>query len=299
MRSRFLKTWVLLALATQGAIYAQEPKINIVRGDQALARYADAASGADEQRRAELFSALVSEPYRKTCSPEGDGSDMSDQYFDSPISNLAAIRQAVAEIGASNIEDFILAGLRPAMEALPSNEVTVCVFPLSPESPMADWVKNQIFGLLGFSDTRGVIWVQPLQLASGWRDRLPAMIAHEYEHAVSSGSAIEKKTVLDHMVEEGRGDSFALQLFPEFVGPWTHALTPEEERADWKIRLPYLDVPIDSLTSELQGANPWGAYTIGFHIVQSYLARHPEESPRRWTQLTPKELFQQSGYAPP
>jgi uncharacterized protein YjaZ len=246
MRSRFLMTWVLLVLATQGAIHAQEPKINIVRGDQALARYADAASGADEQRRAELFSALVSEPYRKTCSPEGDGSDMSDQYFDSPISNLAAIRQAVAEIGASNIDDFILAGLRPAMEALPSNEVTVCVFPLSPESPMADWVKNQIFGLLGFSDTRGVIWVQPLQLASGWRDRLPAMIAHEYEHAVSSG-ANDKETVLDHMVEEGRGDSFA----------------------------------------------------FGFHIVQSYLARHPEESPRRWTQLSPKELFQQSGYAPP
>jgi uncharacterized protein YjaZ len=73
-------------------------------------------------------------------------------------------------------------------------------------------------GLMGFSDTSGVIWVQPQRLASGWRDRLPAMIAHEYEHAVSSGSAIDKKTVLDQMVEEGRGDSFALQLFPEFVG---------------------------------------------------------------------------------
>jgi hypothetical protein len=60
---------------------------------------------------------------------------MSGQYFDSPISNLAAIRQAVAEIGASNIEDLVLAGLRPAMEVLPSNEITVCVLPLSPESP--------------------------------------------------------------------------------------------------------------------------------------------------------------------
>jgi len=39
-------------------------------------------------------------------------------------------------------------------------------------------------------------------------------------------------------------------------------------------------------------------YTIGFEIVQAYLAAHPEQPPQVWSRLDPTEILSGSGFDP-
>ena len=39
-------------------------------------------------------------------------------------------------------------------------------------------------------------------------------------------------------------------------------------------------------------------YTIGFEIVQAYLAAHPDQPPQVWSRLDPTEILSGSGYEP-
>jgi uncharacterized protein YjaZ len=109
------------------------------------------------------------------------------------------------------------------------------------------------------------------------------------------------QNLLTSLLVEGQADSFAQSMYPELNANWTKALTPEQEREQWRIIKEYLN---DDDTRELhirfffggRGTPANTAYTIGYHIVQAYLRKNPEISFDELLNRDSWEILKGSGY---
>jgi uncharacterized protein YjaZ len=300
-RSRIASLIPALLLAAPLAICAREPRIHIVRGYEGMGRYAEAAVGADQKKRAALYDQLVNQPYRKSCSGEGDAFSMSRSTLQTPIADVQALRAAVAEVAGEHVEPRISEALRNATRLLPADEITVCLFVFPPDSPMASLVREKMSGLMGFNEAPRVFWLQVLPVA-GWSAQIQYGAAHEFEHSMAYTASSAKVSLLEMLLAEGRADSFATLLYPERVPPWTRALTDDQERAVWEAMQPFLSSEDDGIIDKYVFGRPdddvplWAGYTIGYRIAQSYLQRNSGEPPQRWAALDARTLLAKSGY---
>lgn len=120
------------------------------------------------------------------------------------------------------------------------------------------------------------LFVDPIE---GWQSRVAYLIAHEYHHlaARALGRSVAANG-LGILLDEGRADAFAASLFPGTIVPWTRALTQDEEARAWMAIQPTLARFEPSFYNRFMfgigGEVPrWAGYTIGFHIVQTFLSK--------------------------
>jgi Predicted Zn-dependent protease (DUF2268) len=308
MKSKNRMGWIratvaaALFIAAPASVLAQSPKVSIIRGDEGMARYAAAAAGADAAKRAQLYAQYVSEPYRERCSGEGERFSMSHGRLNTPIADLEGLTEAAAEIARHPVEERITQALQNATRLLPMKEIVVCLFVFPPDNGMASFVRERMSGFMGFNEAPAVLWLEVLPV-KGWFEQLPYGTVHEFEHAASYTANMTEMPLLELMLAEGRADSFAALLYPDHVAPWTHALTPEQERTAWAAMQPYLDSTDEGTVGKFifgmdkEGGVPlWAGYSIGFQIAQSYLKHHPKEPPTRWSSLDAKTFLARSGY---
>jgi hypothetical protein len=138
-------------------------------------------------------------------------------------------------------------------------------------------------------------------------ERVPVTMAHELNHAkrmLEAGQcwSAEFSTMSEALICEGLGDSFAREIYPDRPTPHSDALSRDQEARMWTKIEPKLD---DRLTPQgffawfasRTGAIPrWTGYTIGFHIVRSYLRSHPGRSAVDITLMDADEIVADSGY---
>jgi uncharacterized protein YjaZ len=301
-----LAAFAAFGLAVSNSAEA-EIDIKIVRGYEGMARYAAAAVGKDLAQRAVLYDKFVNKPYRDVCHREIEGYSDAEQRLTTPIDGLDDLANAVNAIIEYDVESRVIDAIRKSARVLPSNHVTVCLFPYSPDGDGADFVRNNMEGVMGFSEAHGILWIEPIP-AKGWMKRLPYTTAHEYHHAIGAFNTNHPvqhhESLLATMIAEGRADTFAELLFPGLQQLWTDTLSDEEERTTWGAMQPYLG-NTDGETvfkfvfgDEESGIPPTAGYTIGYRIAQSYIANNPKDSPVEWTALDAKDFLKGSGYAP-
>lgn len=109
-------------------------------------------------------------------------------------------------------------------------------------------------------------------------DLLP-MLAHELHHANRRRAVGYGATLFEAMVSEGLADHFSIEVAGIDPPIWTAALS-EVQEAEWRERAAetWADSPYDHglWFFGIGGEVPrWAGYTIGFQIVQDYLAAHP------------------------
>jgi len=173
----------------------------------------------------------------------------------------------------------------------------VCIYAVDPERT---FVRDYMGGVMGMTVGSGKIWIQ-IYPESIWRDWIPYTVAHEYHHSVWTNRYLSQSfDLVDYLMFEGRADSFAHMVYPDVVAPWTEALTAEQEAAQWQAMQPYLGT-LSGMTQRkfMFGGTDvprWAGYTIGFHIVQDYLKKHPSVSVDKWTALDAHDLLAESGY---
>ncbi|HEY3391869.1 MAG TPA: DUF2268 domain-containing putative Zn-dependent protease, partial [Lacipirellulaceae bacterium] len=160
---------------------------------------------------------------------------------------------------------------------------------------------HDMHGVGGFTAGAGKIWLTVLP-RDDWQDWITYTVAHEYHHSAWTARRGELSNMADYLIFEGRADSFA-QLVDPRQAPWTNALTPEQENVAWPTIERHLGSTDPRLMQALMfggaGGSPrWAGYTIGFHIVQRFLKRHPDWSVRQWTEVSTNELLKQAAYAP-
>lgn len=290
---------LLLTLAMSSCKQEQEQEFTIIHGYEGMAAYVEAAKADPDADLEVLYQEYVVEPYWKECASGGEYKVIAKGATANPIIDINRLAENIKAIKDVNIEQIIEDALRKSANTLPGPDTTVCIFASDPE---LSW--GRMHGVTSFTAGAGKIWIQ-LSPEKEWLDWIPYTIAHEYHHSVWTNQHFKwykKSTLLNYLIFEGRADTFAHDLYPDKLAPWTAAISSYEEERQWEKIRENLQTTDQEKKQEFMFGNrsksipTWTGYTIGFHIVQKFIELHPEVSIEEWTGMDAKELFEASGY---
>lgn len=291
-------------LSATGALQAQDTQITVVRGYEGMAEYVAAAEDADSEQKEELFNQYVYQPYNERCSGAGE-MEYSDSLLRTPVSDIKTLGNVLDEIERTNVMASIRHAVEEATTQLPIESLTICIFAYPPDADNVSFIKDVMGGAFGFSESRGVMWVQLLP-TDGWLDNIFPTVAHEYYHAANfpyDPVAPDTTTLLDILIAEGGAESFAASLIVDYAPPFAEPLEQYQQAEVWaEMRLALDNTDPATIEKYLFGnvdGIPFQAgYIIGFEIVQAYLASHPDQPASVWSRLEPREILSGSSYDP-
>lgn len=293
--------FLLLTIAA-GHVSADDSRISIIRGDAGLSSFVAAAESTDKAQYGLLFEEHVYRPFHQDCSGKGETSDWSEALLKDPPEDIDAFAHVLSEVEQSDAYVRIERAVNSAIGLMPIDHVTVCVFSYPPDGQSANFIRDVMGGVMGFSEGPGIFWIQLLPF-DGWLDEIGPAVAHEYFHAANHPDVRSAEpTLLDFLVNEGSADYFASLLYPDFIPEWTRALTQDQQAAVWPIMQRELNTTdIGTIQKYMFGADeiPFQAgYTIGFEIVTGYLSQHPHDPVSIWSRVEAERILEGSGYDP-
>ncbi len=106
--------------------------------------------------------------------------------------------------------------------------------------------------------------------------------------------------LIDSVIIEGKADTFAKALYPDYDVPWIEPLSPEEsERVVKFIMENKYSLDIDNISklhlgSKKDGIPKWSNYKIGFQIMESFLSNNPDITVDEWTLLPADKIIEDS-----
>jgi uncharacterized protein YjaZ len=267
------------------------------KGQGAYIAVARRTPGAD---LASLYRSYVGDPIWKECAVNGEYIYHAEKAINDPITDCDYIQNAVDTLNESGIEKIVESSLRHISKLLPGSDTAVCILVADPREK---YIRYQMHGVKGFTAGAGKIWLQIAPFGD-WLDWVPYSLAHEYHHSVWTSRHYKKGStvdLLDHLISEGRADSFARMAYPERVAPWTNALSPDQESAVWQLMKPQLGSTSYQMRKRFliggaQNIPYYAGYTVGFHIVQKFLEAYPDIDIDKWTAVDPHDILEQSGY---
>ena len=305
MRSKqIVVSWLAFVAVGVYSVHASGAEITYVHGYKGMAEYARAVLSDEENAdRDALNEQYVYSRYFDACSGDASRRGMSRQILGMPAGDASALLNVIEEIQQSGFIDNIEKAAADSTNLLPIDQLTVCIFAIPPDNEMADFVINEFNGVNGFSESPGVLWIQLLP-TEGWLDEIFPAFSHEYYHAAAhpdNPMGTNRITLLDLLVNEGGADSFTAILYPEFVPSWTSAISLQQEVELWPMLREQLDSSDFGFIQDVLYGNGDNiplqtGYTVGFQIVQGYLAAHPDDPPIVWSRVDPKEILAESGY---
>jgi uncharacterized protein YjaZ len=280
-----------------------EQEFRIVPAYEGQARYLQETRSDPEADPDALWREHVVERYCEDCL-EGEYERLAERRLSEPVLGLDRLEGSVEALRDSDVERVVEGALGKSSQKLPGPDTTVCVFVA--DDRQASYSYQEGAGVEGFTAGSGriMLFVAP---EAEWRKWLPYLTAHEYHHSAWTHLWTEDhpggeplSELADYLVFEGRADSFAHILYPERSAPWTRALSSEEEERLWKAMKKDLGSSDQGLWVRYafggDEAPRWTLYTVGFHVVQGYLERHPEQDVKGWTTVEAREIVEESGY---
>ena len=269
---------------------------------EAALRYVEAVQSDPQADRQAAYEQIVVQPHWDRFVSGGEFErNLPKEKLTQPPEDIQGYAESAASIRDSDIQEVALVTLRKLPQILPGPDTTVCILPADPGEL---FIKEYMHGVLGSVVGAGKIAFQ-ISPCAGWLDGIPAGIAHEYHHSVwlhLKWGEIRSFDLLNYLIFEGRACFFSRMLFPDTPAPWTQALTPEQEAEQWENMQDHLAE--DSYEQRIKfmfgcGTIPLCAgYTIGFHIVRSFLERNPQVTVSEWTAMDAQELLDHSHYEP-
>jgi len=226
-------------------------------------------------------------------------SGIVNDYLSAPIQNTTELKKAIERINSNKnrIESKIRSALEKSNTYLKNNSLTIYILPANPDNKA---IMQSMSGIMGLTAGSKQILLTIEPEIVGWEEMLEYAVAHEYNHAywtnINFGKST-KWTLLDYLIFEGRGDSFAHLLYPKVKAPWTSALNDKEELWN-RIRTKLQSEDIHFQMEVMFGSRNYpfsGGYTIGYEIVQQAL-KSSTLTVENWTSLSSEKLLEMSGY---
>jgi uncharacterized protein YjaZ len=302
---------LVLLLASAGAVLAAKDgssrtaqiapgqHATIINADQFMEKYLEAARNRPATERAALYAKYVYGPLLKTCGEGGEYYEFGKYNLIRPIANLGDLANEIAVLRRAHFFPRIEAALRKSAKLLPGPNTTICVLAADPD---ASYIRTDLHGISGYTFGAGKILLQIAPTAD-WEEWLPYTVAHEYHHSAWTWQHYADQpnwTLLHSILFEGKADAFAHSVFPRQTATWVSTLTPAQEAAVWPQMKPELASADFRLNNKFlfgrEGVPKLAGYTIGFHIVESYLKTHPAATIAEWSALNEQQLLDQSGY---
>jgi uncharacterized protein YjaZ len=274
--------------------------VRIVSAYRGMPGYIVAArSGAPQ---ASAWSAHVLDPFWGQWAAGEFNEARLREDLSRPVADLDGLEKEVAVLETAGVEGLVEEAYTRIAGCLPyhAEDAAVCVFAADPADRI---LAEQLDGVAGScAGGNTLLTVNPC--IAGWRALLPYVLAHErhhsawgFHHFVLKGDC--PPSLLASLVNEGLADSFAHHLYPQAQPSWIDALSPDERIHQWQAIQPFLRDPDGSgslyrrffFGDPATGTPPFAAYTLGFHLVQSYLRRRPQTPLAEWVLAGPEEIL--------
>lgn len=277
----------------------QTARFNFVAGYKGMAEYAHAVRLAENADLDALYNKYVVTPYWRDFLEGSEFRENVQHMIAKPIHDIDALIHSIREFEKSNFEDLIHNILKRLTNFLPNPDTEIRLFAMEPELTS---LAKLVFGIIGCVIGTGKMLIK-IDPFGNWRSMLDYSIAHEYHHNTWVDLVYDESdeyNLLDALVYEGRADSFANLMYPGRDIPWTKAISPDQEKMLWESAQQDLeDTTWDTESRYLFGGSNiprWTGYTIGFHIVQSFLKNNPDVDIMEWTVCNSREILENSGY---
>jgi uncharacterized protein YjaZ len=129
------------------------------------------------------------------------------------------------------------------------------------------------------------------------QDELKKTLAHEYHHSCRMKAlGYSWNTLGESLVSEGLADSFDHEVFNGAVPRWCRALDADQMQTYLAKAAPKLHAENYNHPQWFFGADnvlpPWTGYTLGYFIIQSYLAKNPQMTAAKLVDTPPAEILQ-------
>jgi hypothetical protein len=222
------------------------------------------------------------------------------------------VRCVVTDMQRANVGQIALQALEQSTTMLSGPAATLDLVP-GPISSAAFLPFNYLSGFSAPGSIEVLCWepapskrINSARAASQWATYVPAAAAHEdleVTRYALIGGPTAYATVQAFMVTDGMADSFATAQTHVSL-PWDHVFSSaQQEQQIWTQIQPELLAPGNypqgnpvMFGDPTQGWPPDTGYTIGYHIVQNYLARHPGTSFAALAGMSAATVFAGSGY---
>ncbi|HEV7675796.1 MAG TPA: DUF2268 domain-containing putative Zn-dependent protease [Candidatus Angelobacter sp.] len=273
--------------------------VTILNTDHYLQQYLDAARNRPATEYAALYAKYVYGPVLKACGEGGEYYEYGKYNLTRPIANLGALARELAALRRAHFFGRIEAALRKSARLLPGPDTTVYVLAADPD---AAYIRTDLHGTAGYTFGAGKILLQVAPTAD-WQEWLPYTVTHEYHHSAWTWKHYADQPswpLLHGILFEGKADVFAHTVFPKQTATWANTLAPVQEASVWQKMKPELASTDfranDKFLFGREGVPKLAGYTIGFHIVESYIKNHPAATIEEWSALNEQQLLDQSGY---
>ncbi|WP_158701555.1 DUF2268 domain-containing putative Zn-dependent protease [Lentibacillus sp. Marseille-P4043] len=240
-----------------------------------------------ESDRSELWQKLVKDHIQDQCL-NGEYSHLVKEYVSTPPESLENLKVDIEMLDSSNLEEAIIEALKASAKKFPGPETTVCILPQGNGT-------NSSGVTLGSGKI--TIFYSPSQSKS----ILERTIAHEYHHSTWTAEYSDdyRWDLLGSIIFEGKAEYFASLVFGQRVGD--NYVSAEQEKKLWgKVKESIHSTNLDKINTILYGGEnglPYNyGYFLGYQIVRRYVENHPGTTVEEWSKLSPKELYEKSGY---
>lgn len=208
------------------------------------------------------------------------------------------IQEMQDSASAFKTDDFKKHDVFPAIE----NAITQCqrvvylekinifVFPT-----LSKFVKEKMMGVTGFTPWKNTIHLYVGAFEGNWESVIVGTIFHEYCHAVMLNFH-EWNTNLDTLIFEGMAELFREENSESYNPLWTSVFSEDEGK---KI-LAGLLMKLDEESAFQDEKLPlWTKYTLGYQIVKSFRNKNKNIAWKDLVKMSPREIFNRSGYEKP
>ncbi|MFC4559226.1 DUF2268 domain-containing putative Zn-dependent protease [Virgibacillus kekensis] len=253
--------------------------------DQYVKKVEDIESKSE---RFKLWKKVVMDHTQNQCF-SGASSQLVEDYVYSPPANLGKIKSQNKVLNVSNIENLTIKALKASSNKFPGPNTIVCILP----QEKANYV--------GLSIGAGRISI--FYSSSYSEVLLKSTIAHEYHHSTWSAKYAEnyKWDLLGNIIFEGKAEYFASLLYGQPPTAVYNYMNADEEKKLWnKAKSVLHSTDRKKIHTVLFGGDKGFpsnfGYIVGYHIVRDYVESHPNTTIEEWSKLSPKELYEASGY---
>lgn len=293
-----LKLMTMVFLISFVNVFGQNSNKKVIFLNDVYSDYIDTAknqiSDLDNVYKDKIQSAIINRYFLKS-----EYSGIVNDYLSAPIQNTTGLKKAIESISSNKnrIESKIRSALEKSNTYLKNDSLTIYILPANPDNKAIMQGMSGIMGLTAGSK-QILLTIEPEII--GWEEMLEYAVAHEYNHAywtnINFGKST-KWTLLDYLIFEGRGDSFAHLLYPKVKAPWTSALNEKDKEDLWNRIKPKLQSEDLRFQMEVMfGSKNYpfsGGYTIGYELVQKAL-KNSTLTVENWTNLSSEKLLELS-----
>ncbi|MFT7072852.1 DUF2268 domain-containing protein [Patiriisocius sp. Uisw_017] len=299
-KPKIIKLLTLVFLISLGNVFCQNSNNKIIFLNDYYSAYANPIendiTNQDNRYKEKIQNAIINKYFLKS-----EYSDIVNDFLSSPIQNTTELKKAIERVNDNKktIERKITSALKKSAKYLKNDSLTIYILPTNPDNKV---IMEGMMGIMGLTagSKQILLTIEPEIL--GWEEMVEYAVAHEYNHTYWTNKNFGKSskwTLLDYLIFEGRGDSFAHLLYPKVMAPWTSALNQKDKDALWnriKPKLQSEDIPFQMEVMFGSSNYPFsGGYTIGYDIVQQAL-KNTRLSAERWANLSSDKLLKMSGY---